>query len=290
MNSPPIKGVTVAEAIETLAEKVEALKKRWPFYGGMLEWLAMLLEKTLRVEEQIRLSPGLIRKADAGAFSAMGKPLFTFDFLPLDAERTAELFGFFAEEADKRSGGGSNAFQLLLKQAGPDILSWVRKAFQPDPGVLRLLYRDSTVDPKVLWLLLRLSARPSLRVLSRTAGDTIDLDQWSHGYCPVCGSMPFLAELKAETAGRLLYCCLCETPWLYPRSRCPFCEKEVPEATDYQYAEGEEGIRIYSCKVCGLYLKTIDPRHYPTPVIPVLDDVATTHLTLAAESHRDVSR
>jgi FdhE protein len=288
MNSQFIEAVMAADGIENLAEKVEALRKRWPFYREMLEWLAMLLDKSMRMEEHIRLPSGLISKAGAVGFPALGKPLFTIDRLPLDAERTAELFVFFVEEADKRRGDGSNDFQLLLKQAGPDILSWVRKAFESDSGILQLFCQDTTIDPKALWFLLRLSARPSLRVLSRTARKTIHLDQWSHSYCPVCGSMPFLAELKAESAGRLLYCCLCETAWLYPRSRCPFCEKEGPDAMDYQYAEGEEGVRFYYCKSCGLNLKTIDPSCYPIPVIPILDDVATTHLTLAVESHRDV--
>jgi FdhE protein len=53
----------------------------------------------------------------------------------------------------------------------------------------------------------------------------------------------------------------------------------------YLRAENEEGLRVDLCGRCGNYLKTIDLRELPGPIIVPLDDVATLHLDIIADKN-----
>ena len=67
--------------------------------------------------------------------------------------------------------------------------------------------------------------------------------------------------------------------------RCPFCATEDQEALIYWYAEGERGIRVDHCLRCQQRIKTINT-HYPEGIIvPVLDDLVTSHLDMAISMH-----
>jgi FdhE protein len=113
----------------------------------------------------------------------------------------------------------------------------------------------------------------------------MELNQWNYGHCPVCGSAPKLADLSGEGGKRSLHCSLCETVWPYPRLQCPFCENDNRKDLSYLRAENEEGLRVDLCSRCGHYMKTIDLRELPGPVIVPLDDVATWHLDLIAQKN-----
>jgi FdhE protein len=161
----------------------------------------------------------------------------------------------------------------------------MKAALTSDIKTIETAARELAVDPPVLTLLLRLSMRPALLEVARAAQNLLDLSQWNHGHCPVCGSAPKLADLSGEGGQRTLHCSLCETAWPYVRLQCPFCENDNRDDLSYLHAESEEGLRVDLCGRCGHYLKTIDLRELAGPIIVPLDDMATWHLDLIAQEN-----
>ena len=84
--------------------------------------------------------------------------------------------------------------------------------------------------------------------------------QWLRRYCPMCGSLPAMAQLVGTDQGRrrFLCCGCCGTRWQYLRTGCPFCENADDHRLAFLAVEGEGGLRIDYCKSCEGYLKTYD--------------------------------
>jgi FdhE protein len=69
-----------------------------------------------------------------------------------------------------------------------------------------------------------------------------------------------MAQLVGRDPGRLrkLSCGRCRTRWRYRRTGCPFCDGQDEHRLAVVAVEGEAGLRIDYCNVCGGYLKTYD--------------------------------
>ncbi|HJX34713.1 MAG TPA: hypothetical protein VJ373_06005, partial [Desulfatiglandales bacterium] len=52
----------------------------------------------------------------------------------------------------------------------------------------------------------------------------------------------------------------------------------------FVYAEEEKEIRLDICNSCGQGIGTLDAKHYPAPVIPVLDELVISHLVMAVNN------
>jgi FdhE protein len=186
-----------------------------------------------------------------------------------------------------RENGRKQAEGLLqaLAKDQNGIPKLMKAVLASDFETIETAAREFKIDPPVLTLLLRLALRPALLNVSQAVLEQLDLNQWSYGHCPVCGSAPKLADFSGEGGMRTLHCSLCETAWPYTRLRCPFCENDNMEDLSYLRAESEEGLRVDLCSHCGHYIKTIDLRELPGPIIVPLDDVATWHLDIIAQEN-----
>lgn len=111
-------------------------------------------------------------------------------------------------------------------------------------GLLRLL----------TWTVFEMYLRPVLRAFAKWR----DEDLWFRAYCPICGSLPTMAQLVTIDEGRARYlsCGCCRTRWLYHRRGCPFCGEEDDHRLGSMCFERESGMRIDYCSNCGSYLKT----------------------------------
>ena len=107
-------------------------------------------------------------------------------------------------------------------------------------------------------------------------------NEWERGYCPICGSRPLLAFLQ-EDGKREVVCSACETIWAVPRLFCLNCENRDQKTMGYFFVETHEGARLDVCSLCRHYIKTLDLRKKGSSLIPVLEDLLTTHLDLWAQ-------
>jgi FdhE protein len=135
------------------------------------------------------------------------------------------------------------------------------------PGLLRYLG----------WTALRRFLRPVVKVF----GEWRDEECWHRRYCPTCGSLPAMAQLVGMDSGRirLLSCGCCGTRWRYRRIGCTFCENENDHRLPVLTIEGENGLRIDCCDLCGGYLKAYEGRGYESFL---LEDWASLHLDIIA--------
>jgi FdhE protein len=105
-------------------------------------------------------------------------------------------------------------------------------------------------------------------------------ERWLRRDCPLCGSLPAMAQLVGADAGRkrLLACGGCGSRWLFKRTKCPFCEADA-ERLSTMTVEGEAGLRIDYCESCRGYLKTYDGQGNEALL---LADWTSLHLDLIA--------
>ena len=147
---------------------------------------------------------------------------------------------------------------------------------------------DNTEAGQLLIFVLNHSLRPFLKAYARGFGPMlrerlgVDWDKrWQRGYCPICSAEPDLAYLDAESGSRLLVCARCDTAWLYPRVKCPFCSTIDPAQLSY-YGTDDNKHRIYVCNNCRRYLKAIDQRQIGRPLVFPVERVLTIDLDAAA--------
>jgi FdhE protein len=273
--------------IESIASKVKAIGKRNPVYAEIAQWVGDLLSETVQAAGKFHLPELNLDQAPSPEARSKGRSLLNPEGLSLDWEQAKDLYKQLVEHIKTIKDGRRQVAGLLqaLDQDQDGIPVLMKSVLTDDFETIQTAAQNLKVDPPVLTLLLRLSLRPALLEIAQTVQDLLDLNQWHYGHCPVCGSAPKLADFSGEGGMRTLHCSLCETTWPYPRLRCPFCENDNRDDLSYLRAESEEGLRVDLCSRCGHYLKTIDLRELPGPIIVPLDDVATWHLDIVAQEN-----
>jgi FdhE protein len=81
---------------------------------------------------------------------------------------------------------------------------------------------------------------------------------WGRPYCPLCGSLPAMAQLVRTRKGRERYlsCGCCRCRWSFQRTGCPFCGNQDQDKMEILELEQEKEFRIDVCRRCDGYLKT----------------------------------
>lgn len=176
---------------------------------------------------------------------------------PLPVEVAARMGALAAELRNERD-------------PAPAVVAWLRG--EPDfttesPGPLRYLG----------WSVLAKFLRPVVDAYARWR----DEERWHRSTCPTCGSPPAMARLIGEEHGRtrFLVCGCCTTRWRYPRSSCPFCERDTHRLSVISL-EGEAGLRIDACEACRGYVKTLNG---PADEELLLADWTSLHLDVLAK-------
>lgn len=140
---------------------------------------------------------------------------------------------------------------------------------------------DNQEERDLLTFLLIRSWRPFLKHWAQALAPFLDDSAWKQKRCPACGGQPDFAYLGSESGERHLVCGSCDTAWRYHRLGCPFCGNQ--DAETYGYHPDDIGIyRLYVCKKCHRYLKTLDLRQVPGERIIQAERIATTAMDLAA--------
>ncbi len=271
------------EELVNLSLKAEALKARWPIYNNMIDWLVDLLTETIKAGERSCVNRVSFDRTQIEKEFSKGKPLFAPGNIPVDIELTKETYYALVKKTERYLGREMGGLKDLFIDSATKFSKLVKEALKCDSHILKLACKEHDVDYQAVNLLLRLALRPSIKKISKKAADEIDLNQWSYGYCPVCGSAPAFVKLGEEGESRFLYCSLCEISWAFPRLRCPFCGNENQDDLCYLYPEGDEGVRVDLCHRCQGRIKTIDINYPSGTVIPFLDELVTSHLSMAID-------
>jgi len=162
--------------------------------------------------------------------------------------------------------------------AGPDARDlFVSRVFVP--GINLLNYLEKEVPPDTFGFLLNHAVKPFMQLYREKVSSFYDPEQWLRGRCPVCGSNPNMALLEKESGKRILSCGLCEARWRFQRLGCPYCNSGESE---FFTVEGMEKYRVYTCKNCNGYIKTVDEKQTGGEVNLFWEDIESVQLDIVA--------
>ena len=138
------------------------------------------------------------------------------------------------------------------------------------------------VSGEFLAFVLLAALRPSFRCHAERLQPLTEEVAWHRALCPICGSVPSLAELRGSPGQRYLRCALCEGVWRVPRLRCPFCGTTDHTQLRYLRIEDDPAMRLDLCEACRHYVKTRILPGGEADTDPFGRDLATLHLDALA--------
>lgn len=216
-----------------------------------------------------------------------GFPLFSREDLPLDFDAAAELLKKFLTHLSHADRVDSKGLKKALKQS-ESADDWPGRLFRAilkqDEKAVAEMATEAYLDPNVLAFLGKTALRPSIERFREATRGHMETTGWNKGYCPLCGSQPDMACFE-KSGKRHLHCELCGEEWPYARIQCPFCNTTAQENLGYFEAEEEEGFRVYFCRECLRYIKTIDKKSFEEAAPLELENLATLHLDLLAQEN-----
>jgi FdhE protein len=196
-------------------------------------------------------------------------------------ERTAESAAACGARRPPDGRGGvtlGRAARGLSADAAPVL----QAALAADEASLETLGRAHGGDPPSLVALAPLIALPLLLACA-TAWQSSMPERWPHGYCPVCGAWPAVAEARGLEGERRLRCGRCGSDWWGDWLRCPYCDNRDHETLGaLAPSEDAQARRAETCHRCGGYLKTITSLTAAPPRDVSIVDLGSIDLDLAA--------
>lgn len=268
---PGVQGVrrAVEECVRRNPEMEEALR----MYASIMEvQQAALAEFTTDIHMSRSQIDDRLR---------MGKPLLERDRVEVHAFKFVEVLAGIARVVEEEAPAGLPCREWLLNWEGVGPLGFEETRLAvlggEELGVEKQYAEQEHVVSRILWE----SLVPFYRKCGSVLQDRVDHAVWQRGYCPICGSWPFMGEFRGGDGLWLVECSLCHTLWNIQRAGCPFCE-EVTGSMEYLYIDDKDEYRAYYCRTCGRYLKTVDLRESEGLVLLPLEDIVSLQLDEAA--------
>lgn len=268
--------------MENLRKRIQQLKKKRPGYGEILDFYQKVKEAQTQIKASLRIDPIRLKKEWKDLLAKEGFSLIQKEEFPWDIEASITLFHSLCQIG--KDANPHMAEQIRrIKGAIEDKRIDLKKLLEAGPKEqgMEQMADELGLDKKVFSFLVQNSIRPSIEAAADRLRSELDPETWLKAYCPICGSLPYLALLKEEVGKRYLLCSYCGYQWRFERLTCPFCNNKEQGSLQYFYAEGEETYRVDTCDKCHQYIKTIDLRKIEE-IDPVLEDLATLHLDILA--------
>jgi FdhE protein len=270
--------------VEKIKNRVKAMVKERPSHKEVLEFYKDLVTEQYSVLSKIKTTSIEIDKDDAKAKIMQGFPLVEKKAFILDIPSATRLFKRLCKVLSKTKKGQYDAERITkaLRNKKMELPELLKQTESENDEYIKTLSKKLQVKEDVLVFLARNSVKPIYETYAKELGNYVDQERWWKGYCPICGSEPFIAELRKDGA-RFLICSFCGYDWRFKRLQCPFCENEEPKGYRYFYTENEgKAYRVDVCEKCKRYIKTIDTNEVDE-AIPSLEDIGTLHLDILAQ-------
>lgn len=269
--------------MEDLKKRIQHLKKKNPVYKELLDFYLKIKKAQEKIKPLLKHEPVRLKKEWKTLLSKEGFPLLEKKDFPIDQDSSLSLFHSLCEigkEANPTLAKQVKKIEKALLEKGLDL----KKVLIGEIGWEKVA-DELGLDKKVFLFLLYHSVQPSIEAIAKQIHHEVDPETWLKGYCPICGSPPYLALLKGEGGKRYLLCSYCGYEWRIDRLFCPFCGNKDQRSLQYFFGEGKESYRIDTCDQCKQYIKTIDLREMQL-IDPGLEDLATLHLDLIASKKK----
>ena len=214
-----------------------------------------------------------------GTARAPGEPLLNRRELWVDPEALRRLVGRLLETATAQGRGGATP-RVHLPSADTSM-HLLLAALQHDADGLSALAALAGIDPGTFRTVAVLAAVPVLRSARGQLQEQVP--PWSHGYCPICGSWPLLAELRSLDRSRRLRCGGCAAEWPFSVLCCAYCgENDHERLRTLVLDEKLAMFSVETCSSCRGHLKSITTLQAISPFDLLVRDLETLELDLAA--------
>lgn len=271
--------------VEKIRRKVEVLVKQRPSHKEVIEFFKDIVLEQHAIRSKVMTAHIEIEEEDMPLRIKEGFPLVEKNALTLDIPLATRLFKRLCKvlSCNKKVSHDIERITQALHDKEIDFLELFEHIEPANGEFIASLSEKLRVKNEVLLFLARESVRPILEAYANELKGRVNQEGWWKGYCPVCGSEPFMAELR-ENGARFLICSACSAKWRFKRLQCPFCEYEEPEGFRYFYAENEgKAYRVDVCEHCKRYIKTVDTRELGEDIIPIIEDAGTLYLDMLAQ-------
>ena len=265
--------------------ELKQLKVDQPELASAIDMQIALVDMQRRVQGRVPLPWIQVDPEWMRLQQAAGRPLVRFRDIPLEwsdfrltFRQTADILQRFEaiERADHEKivalGRDGNALEPLVS-------GWYEATSGVEAGTDQEK-RAPSDEPPGLDQVLVLALRPFLARCAEALTQRIDLGNWNHGHCPICGWEPDFAVIT-PSADRRLFCGRCVAQWSFAALTCPFCSND-DRALITSFATRDGHYRVYACDVCRRYLKAYDGRRSQRAVMVAVDTIATLPLDAAA--------
>jgi FdhE protein len=222
---------------------------------------------------------------------ARGVPVFAGEPIPVPLGLLqSSLFQLCDALAEGGAAESAGHIKAAIADGSMEAGSLLTASLTRNQEAIRTGSVHRALAPDLVWLIAELATTPFAYALQQSifrAGDHDDFTaackNWSHGYCPACGSWPALAE--CADSHRVLRCSFCAVAWELNTYACNYCTESGEPFKTAAPDEERKDRRLEICSACRSYLKTIDlPELSPFPLVAVVD-METMDLDLAAMEH-----
>lgn len=270
--------------VEWLKKRIDALIVERPSHEEILKFFKEVMIEQYKIKPNVKTVPIKIDEEKRGAFTK-GFSLMGRKDLNLDTASAARLFDRLCKVLSRRKevSGEANRIDLAFRNKDINLVELFEHAGTDDGEYISAISKKLKVREDLLSFLAGNSVKPIFEAYASELRGYVDQGTWWRGHCPICGSMPFIAEFREE-GERFLVCSLCAFEWRFTRLKCPFCENEDHQGLRYFYAEKEKKtVRVDVCEKCRKYIKTVDTRGLGEEIIPLVEDIGTFYLDVLAQ-------
>ena len=262
--------------MESVSEALTEAARRQPDLASYYELHRKLLELQEQAKREIEVTLELADEEALLARTLQGLALISFPQLPVEAARFA---GLAVDLAQVLVEYGVEVGERTLPS---DDAAWLSLAHQRfEMGQVTGEQELEETATALAAMAADLALIPYLEWAAEQVAPHVAQESWKRGYCPVCGGAPDLATLEEESGARQLVCVRCNSCWLYDRVGCPFCGTTDHSQVVY-YLSQDEVYRLYVCRACRRYLKTIDRRKTGRTLLPPVERLTTVAMDAAA--------
>jgi FdhE protein len=230
--------------------------------------------------------PNLAVRADA-AWPPY-KPLLNGATVRVDGRRLRKLVRELIRTADDTRADGT-IWSERVRGRKLDAVALLHAAIVRDHDTVARIARRVGIEPEALEVIAQLAATPLLHECANQWRDRIP-SAWTHGYGPICGAWPALAELRGLERNRRLRCGRCASDWPLPVLQCAYCGENHHDHLGTLTPEGESQTRrVEVCYTCKGYLKAFTTLRPMTIRTIAMNDLLSVDLDLIAQE-REYSR
>ena len=216
------------------------------------------------------------------------KPLLNGATVRVDGRRVRKLVRELIRTADDARADGMT-WSERVRGRRLDAVALLHAAIVRDHETVARMAQRVGIEPEALEVIAQLAATPLLHECATQWRDRIP-SAWTHGYCPICGAWPALAELRGLERNRRLRCGRCASDWPLPVLQCAYCGESHHDHLGTLTPEGESQTRrVEVCYTCKGYLKAFTTLRPMTIRTIAMNDLLSVDLDLIAQE-REYSR